>query len=66
MADEADLAGEMAARYLNGDLSARKRAAIISGSGTIECIDCGIEIPLVRRKACPGCLRCVDCQAEAE
>lgn len=29
----------------------------------IECIDCGDEIPEARRKAVPGCIRCVECEA---
>lgn len=30
------------------------------------CIDCGEIIPLARRKAMPGCMRCFDCQTEFE
>ncbi len=29
---------------------------------TIECIDCEEIIPAARRKAAPGCERCIDCQ----
>ncbi|MBW2607716.1 MAG: TraR/DksA C4-type zinc finger protein [Deltaproteobacteria bacterium] len=29
---------------------------------TIECIDCGEDIPAARRKAAPGCERCIYCQ----
>ena len=29
----------------------------------LECIDCGDEIPEKRRKAIPGCPRCINCQA---
>ncbi len=37
------------------------------GASTLaECIDCGIEIPEKRRKAAPGCTRCVGCQQEHE
>ena len=28
----------------------------------LECVDCGDEIPEARRKAIPGCPRCVACQ----
>lgn len=27
-----------------------------------DCVDCEEEIPEARRKAMPGCLRCIDCQ----
>lgn len=33
---------------------------------TDECIDCGEKISLARRKAMPGCERCVFCQGEYE
>jgi phage/conjugal plasmid C-4 type zinc finger TraR family protein len=29
---------------------------------TVECIDCEEIIPAARRKAVPGCARCVHCQ----
>lgn len=32
----------------------------------INCIDCGEEIPEARRKASPGCRRCIGCQQEFE
>ena len=28
------------------------------------CMDCGEPIPESRRRAVPGCVRCVDCQQE--
>jgi len=31
-----------------------------------ECVDCGEEIPAARRKALPGCPRCVSCQQRWE
>lgn len=31
-----------------------------------ECIECGDEIPENRRRAVPGALRCVSCQAKIE
>lgn len=30
------------------------------------CIECGEKIPEVRRKAAPGCTRCIDCQTDYE
>ena len=32
----------------------------------LNCTGCGDEIPEVRRKAVPGCTRCVSCQQELE
>lgn len=32
----------------------------------INCADCGEEIPEARRKAIPGCTRCVKCQEQHE
>jgi len=31
-----------------------------------ECLDCEEEIPEDRRKAVPGCRRCISCQEEHE
>jgi phage/conjugal plasmid C-4 type zinc finger TraR family protein len=32
-------------------------------SSNLYCIDCEEEIPEARRRAVPGCRRCVDCQS---
>jgi len=37
-----------------------------AGESLHHCIDCGVDIPEARRRAVPGCQRCVDCQAEVE
>lgn len=34
-----------------------------TGSG---CLECGEEIPEARRRAVPGCRRCISCQEEHE
>ncbi|MCG8991461.1 TraR/DksA C4-type zinc finger protein [Laribacter hongkongensis] len=31
-----------------------------------EMEDCGVEIPLARREAVPGCRYCIDCQERIE
>lgn len=31
-----------------------------------DCIDCGEEIPVARRKAAPSAIRCIECQAKHE
>lgn len=38
------------------------RARLPSGAGTLECIECGEEIPTRRREALPGVTTCVACQ----
>ena len=46
-------------------LSARQ-ASQTREPGTMECIDCGDEIPTLRRQAMPSCRRCIDCQNDYE
>lgn len=36
------------------------------GDSRSDCIDCGEDIPEGRRKAVPGCVRCVKCEADLE
>lgn len=48
---------------LNNARSAVCGSAAVS---LLNCIGCGDEIPEVRRKAVPGCIRCVSCQQELE
>ena len=50
-------------RFEISDLSACGHA---QADGPGVCEDCGGEIPAARRKAVPGCTRCVGCQKEAE
>lgn len=58
--DEIDLAQVMSERYLKGAIArARGRA---EGESLEECEECGRRIPEARRKAVPGCTRCVGCQ----
>nr|WP_284694589.1 TraR/DksA C4-type zinc finger protein [Geomonas sp. Red32] len=42
------------------------RGREVQNSAAIICINCEEEIPEDRRKAVPGCLRCVTCQEEYE
>ena len=47
----------------------RRAKSAIGSPGMVSnmvCIDCGEDIPRVRREAVPGCTRCVSCQQEAE
>ena len=34
--------------------------------GTLECLECGEEIPARRRAALPNATRCIDCQSIVE
>lgn len=38
------------------------RSQIPRGPGTLECQECGYEIPAARRQAQPGARYCVECQ----
>lgn len=63
--DEADQAYVFSERYLQGAIveNAKKLRPAV---GRIFCDECGEEIPLARREAMPGCIRCVECQTEFE
>ncbi len=37
-----------------------------TGPGRTDCEDCGEAIPEARRKARPGCTRCIACQRKLE
>ena len=45
----------------DGVLNARARMP--GGEGTLECVECGEDIPEARRKAMPGATTCVHCQS---
>ena len=46
---------------IDGVLNARARMP--AGEGTLECVECGEDIPEARRKALPGVTTCVACQS---
>lgn len=62
--DEADLGKESEEFHdrLALQVHQQKRAVMINR----YCEDCGEEIPEARRRAVPGCARCVRCQTEFE
>ncbi|WP_312145727.1 DksA/TraR family C4-type zinc finger protein [Brevundimonas sp.] len=49
---------------VDGVLSARSR--LPRGEGAVECVECGEDIPLARRKAMPGVTTCVSCQSSRD
>ena len=46
-----------------GDGVKNARARLPQGEGTLECVECGEEIPARRRAALPGVTTCVACQS---
>lgn len=61
--DEADYAQQNEAQLIEMRINRARR--ILNGpvNETIECIDCEEIIPEARRKAVPGCIRCIGCQS---
>ena len=64
--DEADRGNIIADRFRDDALARMKARAIASAPSRKECRDCGEAIPEARRKAMPGCVRCVQCETEFE
>ncbi|GAU08134.1 TraR/DksA C4-type zinc finger protein [Desulfoplanes formicivorans] len=65
--DEVDIANDYLRRSMREWEESRKHAVYIASEnmcGRVRCVDCGCFIPLARRQAIPGCVRCVDCQQE--
>jgi len=63
--DEIDRAQEASEQFLAVVLNEHQRNRP-TGPGLKECEDCGDDIPLKRRKAQPGCTRCINCQTNFE
>jgi len=63
--DEGDLGNIIADRFQRQAL-ARQLNRPAPGASRTECEDCGETIPEARRKAVPGCVRCVACETEQE
>lgn len=66
MADLIDQAFEYEQANLTEALYQHANRAATENNPDIECVECGVEIPEARRKARPGCLRCVTCQEDLE
>lgn len=63
--DDCDLGNMHAERYQKQAL-ARQLNRPAPGASRTVCEDCGETIPEGRRKAAPGCVRCVKCESELE
>lgn len=65
MTDIFDRAQELEQRQRDAALAAFA-ANIAHGTSYSHCEDCSEPIPDARRKAAPGCTRCIDCQSRRE
>lgn len=70
MTDIYDRASELEQKTRERALAAQTQRAGLTGKtvadSAAECKDCGDDIPLKRRKAMPGCQRCIHCQERQE
>ena len=48
------------------DAVTQVRSRMPSGESLTHCESCGVEIPVLRRKAVPGVHLCVSCQSELD
>ena len=65
MPDDMDLAQGINEEHLVDALAEHRRRQP-KGESRTHCEDCEDEIPEARRKASPGCTRCIDCQTTLE
>ncbi|MFW2439585.1 MAG: TraR/DksA C4-type zinc finger protein [Arenicellales bacterium] len=67
--DQADMAEKLITEHLEQVIAAARGIAIntrASRTPVKKCIECNDLIPVKRRRAIPGCTRCVDCEADYE
>ncbi|MCY1412553.1 hypothetical protein D3C76_619230 [compost metagenome] len=64
MADIADRANDLMLKHIDALLAARLPAK--GGQSLSKCLDCGVEIPVARQLAAPGCTLCTWCQSLSE
>lgn len=65
MPDEIDRANALNDDFQAAALRAARRR-LAAGESLTECIDCEEPIPEARRRAVPGCRRCIQCQRSHE
>jgi phage/conjugal plasmid C-4 type zinc finger TraR family protein len=63
--DEGDIAQDYQERHNRAAIAAARTTQVKNPSRTY-CLDCECVIPDARRKAYPGCVRCVECEQEFE
>lgn len=70
MTDVFDQATELEQQERDRALNEQARRANLTGKTLADsaefCEDCGDDIPLKRRKAMPGCIRCISCAQRFE
>ena len=70
MTDDVDRASAREAELLADALSEQARRAGLAGKTAADsaahCVECGVLIPVARRRVVPGCQLCVVCQARRE
>lgn len=70
MTDMFDRASEQEEQERARSLAEQARRANLTGKTLADsaefCEDCGDDIPLKRRKAMPGCVRCISCAQRFE
>ena len=60
MSDIADRASELEEAQRQNALDRQRRSMQSLADSAARCRDCGIAIPIRRRQAVPGCIRCTD------
>jgi len=60
--DQFDRATQLEERQRAFALAQVLQRARGAGESALHCMDCGVDIPEARRRAVPGCQRCVHCQ----
>ena len=66
MPDDMDLCQQINQELIDDALKAHKLRTWTGNGSATECAICGEEIPEARRKAMPGCVKCIICQTEYE
>lgn len=64
MSDQFDKAAEL--EQLQREIAIKRHRTLSPQQSARFCIDCGDEIPELRRRSVPGCVRCVTCQTVLE
>jgi phage/conjugal plasmid C-4 type zinc finger TraR family protein len=54
--------GQLHSLHLSMNAIAAVRRNMPVGASRLDCADCGESIPLARRIAAKGCIRCMTCQ----
>jgi phage/conjugal plasmid C-4 type zinc finger TraR family protein len=64
--DDMDFVQDINEQHRVDALNDHKRGREPDDNPGIDCCDCNEEIPIERRRAKPGCRRCISCQETSE